>query len=179
MKLKTKLQYFEEGEWTVCSIHTSKKQKKSQQIHKKEEERFDKDGLGEKDFFGEKIYEVGFFLQFNFPPKLQLWVSSSRSTTPAAGLQHPRFLAFGILVSPQAQRNLESPTQESSDLRLPVDSSTGDRAAIHRNQLRRLSHAVQMRTIIEEQIWVIYFILPQINFLSPERCRPPNICNHM
>ncbi|KAL4554789.1 hypothetical protein LXL04_037395 [Taraxacum kok-saghyz] len=30
------------GERTVCSIHTSKKQKKSQQIHKKEEESIDK-----------------------------------------------------------------------------------------------------------------------------------------
>ncbi|KAL4563908.1 hypothetical protein LXL04_027956 [Taraxacum kok-saghyz] len=31
------------GEWTVCSIHTSKKQKKSQQIHKKEEASIDSD----------------------------------------------------------------------------------------------------------------------------------------
>ncbi|KAL4558550.1 hypothetical protein LXL04_036751 [Taraxacum kok-saghyz] len=31
------------GEWTVCSIHTSKKQKKAQQIHKKEEESIDSD----------------------------------------------------------------------------------------------------------------------------------------
>ncbi|KAL4576051.1 hypothetical protein LXL04_012139 [Taraxacum kok-saghyz] len=31
------------GEWTVCSIHTSKKQKKSQQIQKKEEESIDSD----------------------------------------------------------------------------------------------------------------------------------------
>ncbi|KAL4564483.1 hypothetical protein LXL04_028547 [Taraxacum kok-saghyz] len=31
------LSILKKGEWTVCSIHTSKKQKKSQQIHKKEE----------------------------------------------------------------------------------------------------------------------------------------------
>ncbi|KAL4579281.1 hypothetical protein LXL04_015419 [Taraxacum kok-saghyz] len=31
------------GEWTVCSIHTSKKQKKSQQIDKKDEESIDSD----------------------------------------------------------------------------------------------------------------------------------------
>ncbi|KAL4572530.1 hypothetical protein LXL04_019309 [Taraxacum kok-saghyz] len=31
----------------------------------------------------------------------------------------------------------------------------------------------------EEQIWATYSILSQINFLSPERCRPPNIYNHI
>ncbi|KAI3768824.1 hypothetical protein L2E82_19659 [Cichorium intybus] len=32
-------------EWTVCSIHMSKKHKKSQQIHKKEEESIDDDSI--------------------------------------------------------------------------------------------------------------------------------------
>ncbi|KAL4581401.1 hypothetical protein LXL04_017615 [Taraxacum kok-saghyz] len=42
------------AEWTVCSIHTSKKQKKSQQIHTKEEESIDSSRSGEKKNFGEK-----------------------------------------------------------------------------------------------------------------------------
>ncbi|KAL4569323.1 hypothetical protein LXL04_024959 [Taraxacum kok-saghyz] len=50
MKLKSKLQ---KGEWTVCSIHTSKKQKKSQQIHKKEEESIDMLGSFENSYIPE------------------------------------------------------------------------------------------------------------------------------
>ncbi|KAL4583111.1 hypothetical protein LXL04_007675 [Taraxacum kok-saghyz] len=43
--------------------------------------------------------------------------------------------------------------------------------------------AVQMRTIIGFENGgtnlATYSILPQINFLLPERCLPPNIYNHM